>query len=96
MHCGWSFFWGTFKGVPILSDFEASAYVIGPSGSGKSTKIIQTNAMALRGFDKVLLDFKSDLGPILKKPLEARGEDVKIISLGDLFETLLVAVMNIM
>jgi type IV secretion system protein VirD4 len=42
--------------------------------------------LALQGFDKVILDFKSELAPMLADTLRARGEDVKIINLGDLYE----------
>ena len=83
---GWGPYWGAYKGKEIIADFEASAYVVGPSGSGKSTKLVQPQAMALMGFDKAIIDFKSDLTPVLADALRRRGEDVKIINLGGLFE----------
>ncbi|MEX2615249.1 MAG: type IV secretory system conjugative DNA transfer family protein [Alphaproteobacteria bacterium] len=69
----------------MFSHFEASAFCVGPSGSGKSTKIIETNVMALKGYDKTVIDFKADLTPILAGVLRKRGENVKILNLGGLF-----------
>jgi type IV secretory pathway TraG/TraD family ATPase VirD4 len=81
---GWGPYWGAFKGEPVISHFEASAFCVGPSGSGKSTKMILTNALALKDFDKTIIDFKSDLAPVLFQTLKKHG-DVKIINLGGLF-----------
>ena len=81
---GWGPYWGAFKGEPVISQFEASAFCVGPSGSGKSTRMILTNALALKDFDKTLIDFKSDLTPVLARTLRKCG-DVKIVNLGGLF-----------
>lgn len=88
IHKGWGFFWGSFKGEPVFSGFESSAYVVAPSASGKTTKLIIPNALALKDFDKFIVDFRSDLAPQLKRALEAEGNDVVIINLGDLYTDL--------
>lgn len=80
---GWGPYWGVFKGETVLADFEASAFCVGPSGSGKSTKVVLTNAMALKDFDKTVIDFKSDLTPQLLPALRRHG-DTKIVNLGGL------------
>jgi|GEM_PF-1007177 len=82
---GMSLYWGTFKGVPVFSDIESSAYVIGPSGSGKTSKFILPGILALRGKAKVVYDFKSDLTPQISKPLR-KLERLRIINLGGLYE----------
>lgn len=84
---GWGPFWGSLKGQEIIADF-ISAMVVGPSGSGKSTKIIETNGLALKGFDCVFLDFKSVLTVILADALRKYG-NVRIINLGGLFTDLI-------
>ncbi|MEM0951788.1 MAG: type IV secretory system conjugative DNA transfer family protein [Cyanobacteria bacterium P01_H01_bin.74] len=83
---GWGPYWGTFKGQPVFADFEASAMTLGPSGTGKSTKVVQPMVMALKGKSKTVIDFKSELTPVLAKALRKRGEEVKVINLGNLFE----------
>lgn len=90
---GTSLFWGTFKGVPVFSDIESSAYVIGPSGSGKTTKFILTNILALKGKAKVVYDFKSDITPQILRPLRKGGRfrckggaQLRVINLGGLYE----------
>ncbi len=79
-------YWGVFKGQPLIADFDSSAYAIGPSGSGKSTKVIQTNALAIRSLSKTIVDFKSDLTPVLQKPLERQGERIRRLNIGGLHE----------
>lgn len=79
-------YWGALKNEAIFADFEACAYTIGPSGSGKTTRVVQPMALALKGRSKAILDFKSELTPMLADALRARGEQVRIINLGDLFE----------
>jgi type IV secretion system protein VirD4 len=82
---GFGPYWGVFKGTPVFADFEASAYTIGPSGSGKTTKVVQPMTLALKGKDRVILDFKSELQPILANTLRAQGVHIRTINLGDLF-----------
>ena len=83
---GWALYWGTFKGKPVLSDIESSAFVVGPSGSGKTSKFILPNILALRGRAKCIYDYKSDLTPQILKPLRRR-ERLRVINLGGLYES---------
>lgn len=83
---GWGPYFGTFKSVPIFPKIESSAYVIGPSGSGKTTKFTIPTIMALKGHSKDILDFKSDIIPQVAKALRKRGERLRIINLGGLYE----------
>jgi type IV secretion system protein VirD4 len=78
-------YWGTYRGMPVFADYEATAYTLGPSGTGKSTKVVQPMVMALKGRSKVVIDFKSELTPVLAKPLRKRGEIIRVINLGELF-----------
>lgn len=82
---GWGPYWGTFKGKPVFSDYEASAFTLGPSGTGKSTKVVQPMAMALQGLSKCIIDFKGELTPVLAPALCQRGEAVRKVNLGDQF-----------
>lgn len=92
-------YWGTYagrgrhRGKAIFADFESTAHVLGPSGSGKTTKLVQTNILAIR-HSKTVIDFKSELAPILARALQERGEIVRIINLGDLFADRLTHVSN--
>ncbi len=81
----WGPYWGVFKRREVIAGFEASAYVCGTSGSGKSTKLVQPQAMSLKGYDKFIIDFKSDLAPVLAPALRRRRESVRILNLGGLF-----------
>jgi len=78
-------YWGSVKGVPLFSRFEASAFIIAPSGGGKTTSLVITNILALAGVSKTVIDFKSELTPMLVAALLAKGETVRIVNLGDLF-----------
>ncbi|MEM9422048.1 MAG: hypothetical protein AAF986_06050 [Pseudomonadota bacterium] len=80
---GWGPYWGVFKGKLVLSEIESSSAQIGPSGSGKSTCAKIPLALSLTGRSKVILDFKSDETPILKKFLE-RYENIRVLNLGGL------------
>ncbi|NQW09352.1 MAG: type IV secretory system conjugative DNA transfer family protein [Alphaproteobacteria bacterium] len=83
---GWGPLFGTFKGMPVFPDIEASAYVIGPSGSGKTTRFTIPSIMALKGHPKVFYCYKSDITPQVAKVLRKRGERLRIINLGGLYE----------
>jgi len=87
---GYSLFWGTFRGAPVLADIESSAAVIGPSGSGKTTKFILPSILALSGkrsgHSKVIFDFKSDMTPQLATRLRKNGERLQILNIGGLYE----------
>lgn len=83
---GWGPLFGVFKGTPVFPHIEASAYVIGPSGSGKTTKFTIPTIMSLKGHSKVFYDFKGDITPQVAKALRKRGERLRIINLGGLFE----------
>lgn len=83
---GWGPLFGIFKGTPVFPHIEASAYVIGPSGSGKTTKFTIPTIMSLKGHSKVFYDFKSDITPQVAKALRKRGERLRIINLGGIYQ----------
>lgn len=65
----------------LFIDFESNSLTVGPAGSGKGIFSVITNAFSIRK-SKVFNDFKAELSCILKKPLEARGEKVRILNPG--------------
>lgn len=97
IHDDWGPFWGAFserrflffrRRVEVMADHEASALVVGTSGSGKGVTDLQVNAMTIRA-SKVILCFKGENTCVLAGPLRERGEDVRVLNLGDLFPDLI-------
>ncbi|MGJ8534866.1 MAG: type IV secretory system conjugative DNA transfer family protein [Alphaproteobacteria bacterium] len=89
----WGPFWGAFeeryflvfrRRKEVIADHESNALVVGTSGSGKGVTDLQVNAMTIRE-SKVILCFKGENTCVLAGPLRERGEDVRVINLGDLF-----------
>lgn len=93
IHHDWAPFWGAFevryflvfrRRKAVIADHESNAVVVGTSGSGKGVTDLQVNAMTIRE-SKVILCFKGENTCVLAGPLRERGEDVRVINLGDLF-----------
>lgn len=89
----WGPFWGAFseryflifhRRKEVIADHESNALVCGTSASGKGITDLQVNAMTIRS-SKVILCFKGENTCVLAGPLRERGEDVRVINLGDLF-----------
>ena len=80
-------FWGrlaTGRKEAIFSDYASNAVTIAPAGSGKGIYSVITNGLAIRA-SKVFSDFKGELVCILKKALEKRGENVRVLNPGGLW-----------
>ncbi len=81
-------FWGrmaTGKKTPIFSDYASNAMTVAPAGSGKGIYSVIPNGLSIRA-SKVFSDFKGELVCVLKKALEKRGETVRVLNPGGLWE----------
>lgn len=81
-------FWGRLidrSKRPLFIDFASNAVTVAPAGSGKGIYSVVTNALSIKD-TKIIPDFKGELSCILKQPLEARGETVRILNPGGLWE----------
>lgn len=85
---GWGPYWGTFKGKEIISDYASNALTLGPAGSGKGVGVVQPTALSIRE-SKTVICFKGENTAVLANALRKRGEKVRIINLGDLWQNLL-------
>lgn len=78
-------YFGMFQGEELIVDIESNAVVVGPAGSGKTTGFVMVSTLTIQE-SCVIPDFKTELACVLKKPLEARGQSVRVINLGGLYE----------
>ncbi len=81
-------FWGLSLGrkpAPLFIDYVSNAMTVAPAGSGKGICTVVPNGMSIRA-SKAFADFKGELVCMLKQPLEARGEIVRILNPGGLWE----------
>ena len=81
-------FWGLSlerKPTPLFFDYVSNAMTVAPAGSGKGIYTVITNALSIFA-SKVFADFKGELVCILKAALEARGEVVRVLNPGGLWE----------
>ncbi|WP_321337329.1 type IV secretory system conjugative DNA transfer family protein [uncultured Cohaesibacter sp.] len=85
---GWDPYWGMFQGKEIISDFAANAMVVGPAGSGKTSEIGIPLILSIRE-SKVITDLKPELVFVAARELRERGEEVRILNLGDVKQELL-------
>ncbi|WP_317931931.1 type IV secretory system conjugative DNA transfer family protein [Halioxenophilus sp. WMMB6] len=84
-------FWGrmaTGGKSPIFSDYASNALTVAPAGSGKGIYSVITNGLSIKQ-SKVFSDFKGELVCILKKPLEKRGEKVRVLNPGGLWQSII-------
>ncbi|MBV1928174.1 MAG: type IV secretory system conjugative DNA transfer family protein [Gammaproteobacteria bacterium] len=80
-------FWGRMtsgKKEAVFSDYASNAVTVAPAGSGKGIYSVITNGLAIRA-SKVFSDFKGELVCILKEALEKRGENVRVLNPGGLW-----------
>ncbi len=81
-------FWGVNSGrdkTPIFSDYASNALTLAPSGSGKGICTVIPMGMSIL-HSKIFADFKGELVCMLKKPLEARGEIIRVLNPGGLWK----------
>lgn len=80
-------FWGLAmdaQDTPLFIDYVSNAMTVAPAGSGKGVASVVPMGLSIRD-SKVLCDLKGELVCILKKPLEARGERVRVLNPAGLF-----------
>ena len=87
-HKGWGPYWGTFKGKEIIAPYESNALTVGTAGSGKGISVLQTNALSITG-DKIIMDLKGENACVLAQALRDRGEEVRILNLGNMWPDIL-------
>ena len=85
---GWGPYWGVLKGKPIFADYASNALTLGPAGTGKGIGVVIPMVLAIRA-SKTIVDFKGELSCMLVRALRKRGETVRILNLGNLFEDIL-------
>ncbi|MCR9261215.1 MAG: type IV secretory system conjugative DNA transfer family protein [Pseudomonadaceae bacterium] len=80
-------FWGLIAKTrkALFIDFSSNAMCVGPAGSGKGINSVVPSAMGIKS-SKVIADFKGELVCMLKKPLEKRGETVRVLNPGGLWK----------
>ncbi len=80
--------WGLMKGRrgrALWANYASNAMTVAPAGSGKGIFTVIVMGLAIR-VAKVFVDFKGELACLLKPALEARGEIVRILNPGALWE----------
>ncbi len=80
-------FWGLMVGKkpkPLFIDFASNSMSVAPAGSGKGIYTVVPMGLSIHA-SKIFSDFKGELVCILKKPLEARGEIVRVLNPGNLW-----------
>lgn len=80
-------FWGLMARdgkFPLFIDYVSNAMTVAPAGSGKGIGTVVPAGLSIR-HDKVFGDFKGELICLLKPPLEARGERVRLLNPGGLW-----------
>lgn len=81
-------FWGVNAGrdkTPLFADYASNALTLAPAGSGKGIYTVVAMGMSIF-FSKIFSDFKGELVCMLKKPLEKRGEIVRVLNPGRLWQ----------
>lgn len=84
-------FWGRTvigKIKDLFVDYASVALTLGPAGSGKGIYTVITNILSIR-HSKVVADFKGELVCILKAVLQARGEVVRVLNPGGLWQKII-------
>jgi type IV secretion system protein VirD4 len=81
-------FWGLNAGrdkTPIFANYVSNALTLAPAGSGKGICTVIPMGMSIP-HSKIFPDFKGELVCMLKKPLEQRGEVVRVLNPGGLWQ----------
>jgi type IV secretion system protein VirD4 len=71
--------------VPLLIGYVSNAMTVTPAGSGKGICTLVPAGLSIR-HAKVFGDFKGELIGILKDPFETRGETIRILNPGGLWQ----------
>jgi type IV secretion system protein VirD4 len=81
-------FWGMNAGrdkTPLFADYSSNALTLAPAGSGKGICTVVPMGLSIL-HSKIYPDFKGELVCLLKKPLEKRGEIVRVLNPGGLWQ----------
>lgn len=79
-------YFGAKDGEALTLSFESNAFCVAPAGSGKTTSVAVNSILSILD-SAIVTDGKSgELACLLKKPLEARGQEVLIVNLSALHE----------
>lgn len=90
---GWGPLWGSYdsgaipfakRQTEIVIDFVSNATVLGVPGSGKGASHIIPNILAIRD-SKTVISFKGSEACLTADALRERGENVRVLNLGDLW-----------
>lgn len=85
---GWGPYWGALhasflsKPKPIFADYASNAVTYGPAGSGKGVGVVIPTCLSIRE-SKLLPDFKGSNTVMLKPALEKRGEQLRVLNIGN-------------
>lgn len=85
---GWGPYWGAFDGKELIIDYVSNALTISPAGTKKDVGVVQPTVLSIRE-SKTVIDFKGTSACILADELRARGEIVRILNLGDVWNDIL-------
>lgn len=72
----------------LFFDYASNAMTVAPAGSGKGIFTVVTNIMSIR-HSKVVADFKGELVCMCKLALEKRGEIVRVLNPGSLWQDII-------
>ncbi|PTN12489.1 type IV secretory system conjugative DNA transfer family protein [Nitrosomonas aestuarii] len=72
----------------LFFDYASNAMTIAPAGSGKGIFTVVTNIMSIL-HSKVIADFKGELVCMCKAALEKRGEIVRVLNPGNLWQNII-------
>ena len=81
---GWGPWWGAAEGKELIVDYVSNALTISPAGTFKDVGIVQPTALSIRE-SKTVADKKGTSACVLAEALEARGEIVHVLNLGDVW-----------
>ena len=81
-------YWGVFargrinRGKPIFADYASNAVTFGTAGAGKGVGVVLPTCLAIRA-SKLIPDFKGTNSCMLFAALKKRGEEFRVLNIGD-------------
>ena len=83
-------FWGlrqAMRSQPLFIDYVSNAMTVAPAGSGKGICTVVPQILSIKE-SKIIADFKGELVCMLKKSLEKRGEKVRVLNPGGIWQAI--------